>query len=180
MIKDNAELPDEILSGISDNPILLPWLREVQSSVIEYDKSQQFAFKSGPASFVSPYINSWARGYSTDNSLYDATGSANGIYVREEGIYEIYGCQGSNGTGGGFSVLASNGSRTALENTADSLYIHDRSPSLNNYATAYYIGFVASDTLITLGPPDATVSSYLLYSSNETSGSIRVRRVSSI
>lgn len=180
MIKDNAELPDEILNGISDNPILLSWLREVQNSVIEYDKSQQFAFKAGPTSFVSSYINAWDSSYSSDNSLYDSTSSTNGIYIREDGIYKIDGCQRANGTGSAYVGLAINGSRPALEGTDDSLYAHDHASTTAKYSITSYTGFIEADSLITLGPVDSTIASYLFYGPNDYIGSIRVQRISAI
>lgn len=177
MILENVEIPDEMLRGISNDPILLSWLREVQNSVIEFDKNQAFAFKSGPLAFISAYIHSWNYGYSSNNDLYDTT-PTNGITVLESGMYEIEAAQRANSTGDTYVGLALNGDRAALENQAGALYVHDHTDTLNSYTICKYVGFIPSGSLVTLGAVDATRGSRLFFGSDEYLGYIKIKRIS--
>jgi hypothetical protein len=147
------------------------------SDIASVEKSQEWASKGGPSSWVSAYKATWAKGIDSGGSV-DAHSNAQGIVIGETGIYEVVAQQRANGTGSGYIALALNGNRTTLENRTNGVFAHDHAVSANVYTTSHYMGELQAGEVITAGAPEATTSGYLTYATTPLTGQIYVRRIS--
>lgn len=140
----------------------------------KFDPRTHWAYKEGPTSYVSPYLTNWASGGGEGDS-FDATSDTQGILILKDGLYEIRGVQRSSGTDT-YINLSLNGSRTALEDMADTMWNHDHSAAQGNYSESNFVGWLTAGSKITMGPT-ASGSSALQYGSTAYIGTIKIKRL---
>lgn len=99
------------------------------------------------------YATTWQKGLvGGAGGVFNTTSSNLGVTVLVDGVYEAE-SKHRVASAGGYSTLAINGDRTALENRADGIFNHDHGSAADNYSTSQYTGFLPAGTVITMGPP---------------------------
>lgn len=134
----------------------------------------EWAAKSGPQSYVSPYKSAWAKGIDSGGSL-DAHSAANHIIIGQTGVYEIKAFM-RGGTTADYIAIALNGDRTTLENRTAGVWTHDHSGGTNVFSSSYYMGQLTAGELITAGP--YTSGTGIQQGPTGTIGMLTIRRIS--
>lgn len=147
--------------------------------------AQEWAGKSGPTAFVSPYIATWARGTSAPGSTLDGTIYPSGILIRMEGQYECHAfLRGGPSGNASYIGLGLNGDRAAFEARSNptggapmvGVWTHDHPAANNNFSQSHYIGRLYAGDIITAGP--GTSGMDIQFASSASSGALWVRRIS--
>lgn len=142
----------------------------------------EWAGRSGPNSYISPWMLGWARGITNAGSTMH-TGTENGIRIGVTGDYECrVVVRGGNSSPNDYVALALSGDRSALETQSNNQSImvgvwnHSHSAAYNNYTESNYLGRLTAGDLLTAGPPDGGTT--IQIGSDAFIGSLTVRRIS--
>jgi hypothetical protein len=130
----------------------------IQEALQELDTEKlvtnDWAGKSGPASWSSAYKNLWqsgaGSGKSINHSLYNY-----GLLINQTGYYEVIAGQRSAG-GDCFIGIGVDGNRTTLDTRSTGIWSHDHASSSAAWTHSYYIGLLNANEIITAGGAAAT------------------------
>jgi len=127
----------------------------------------------GPA---GPYATTWFKGLTGGAGGVFSTSASNiGITILVDGIYEAE-SKHRAAAAGGYSTLAINGDRTALENRVDGIFNHDHGAAADNYSTSQYTGKLLAGEVITMGPP-AGQGGTMRFASSTFTGTLKIKRL---
>lgn len=137
-----------------------------------------WGMKGGPVAHAGapggPYASTWQKGIDSGEYI-DAHSNALGILINATGVYEIQ-ARHRAASANGYATLAINGDRTALENRADGVFMHDHGVAMDDFSISEYIGVVPTGTLITHGPPSGQGAT-MRYGVGVYAGSLSVKRL---
>lgn len=152
---------------------------DIDALNLRLNRSEEWAAKGAPLSFVRDYTNRWGKGIDSGGTL-DADESTDWIRVNEAGVYHARAVQRGTGvnTDSAYLTLALDGNRAALENRADGMFTHDHAVGNRAYSESEYLGFLPAGSVITAGASSSSVQNLLTYGSSTNIGSIMVRRIS--
>ena len=145
---------------------------------------QEWAGKSGPASFAGNYRVNWSRGMIGPDSTIDATTDASRILIAMDGIYECQAFLRGGASGNAHYIgLGLNGDRAAFELRSNptsgpmlGIWTHDHPGASNDFSSSYYYGQLYAGDQITAGP--YTSGTDIALSAAASSGALIVKRIS--
>lgn len=181
---------EEVPGIVADFPMYWVWCRSTDTQVrirraVSKDRAfgespaAEWATKTSPESFLSPYKNNWNLGYDSGGSI-NSTSYTDGILIGEDGIYEAVAKQRSNGSqsiGASYIGLAINGDRAILADRAGGAWFHDHAGFQYDSSESRYLGPLMRGEKVTAGPPVASQSTGFFYGSTFYGG-IWLRRLS--
>jgi hypothetical protein len=146
--------------------------------------AEEWASLGGPIAHTSGpggvYACTWTKGVvsagATLNPFSTNGGSTLGITIGQTGQYECVSHHRSAGSNG-YSTLALNGDRVALESRATGMFDHDHGLGSETYSTSHYIGLLNAGEVVTMGPP-AGAGASMQWSSQTLTGTLTVKRIS--
>jgi hypothetical protein len=128
------------------------------------NKTGSWGVKSAPSYFASAYLNRWNYGRHGGRGI-DALTYDYGIYIQEDGYYEVRGAQRCGSTTNPYFGVTVGGNRTTLEGRTAGIWSHSHSNTLYTWTESYYIGPLYAGEIVTGGAPDSGTAASLMFGS---------------